>query len=162
MYKNRSKGLALLNTSSRSGFTLIELLVVLAIISILSALVFSNFSTVRSKGDDTAIKFNLSTIRTHAALYYGDAGNNTYGNAQNGCTANTGTLWADTTIARSVTATEITNGPGIVVCNSTSQAYAVSSGLRGGIGTNMFWCVDSNGNAGAHPSALGSGVTACP
>ena len=163
MYKNRSKGLALLNTSSRSGFTLIELLVVIAIIGILSSVVLVSLNSARSKGNDAATKSNLSAILTQSEIYYGGAGNNTYGNAQNGCTANTGTLWSDITIARSVTATEITNGPGIVVCNSTPQAYAVSSALQVNIGanTNTFWCVDSTGNAKAHQSPLGNGVT-CP
>ncbi len=162
MYKNRSQGLASLKTSSRSGFTLIVLLVVIAIIGILSAVVLASLNAARSKGNDAAIQSNLSAIRTQAEIYYGSTGNNTYGTPQSACTANAGTLWADTTIARSVTATDVTNGAGNVVCNSTTQAYAVSSALLAGIGTNMFWCVDSTGNAKAHPSALGSGITACP
>ncbi len=151
MYKNRSQ-----------GFTLIELLVVIAIIGILSAVVLASLNTARTRGNDAAVQSNLAAIRTQAEIYYGSTGNNTYGTAQNACTATAGTMWVDATIARSVTATEVANGAGAVVCNSTATAYAVSSALLSGIGTNMFWCVDSTGNAKAHAAALGSGVVVCP
>lgn len=155
MHKNRSK-------DNLSGFTLIELLVVIAIIGILSAVVLASLNTARLRGNDAAIQANLSTIRTQAEIFHGGAGNNTYGTPQNGCAATAGTLWAEPTIARSVAATDVTNGAGAVVCNSTALGYAVSSALLAGVGGNMFWCVDSTGNSRSHPAALGAGAIVCP
>lgn len=142
MYKNRSK-----------GFTLIELLVVIAIIGILSAVVLASLNTARSKGNDAAIQSDLSTIQTQAEIFYGGTGANTYN-------AGTG-VCAEATVAKAIAGAEAANGAGAVVCNAAAQAYAVSSALLAGIGGNMFWCVDSTGNAKSHASALGS-ATVCP
>ncbi len=168
MYKNRSKGLILSSpavslSNPSKGFTLIELLVVIAIIGILSAVVLASLNTARSRGNDAAIQSNLATIRTQAELYYGGAGNNSYaadGNAGNTCAVD---VFSDSVIAKSITATEITNGAGTgVICGSTPTAYAVSSALVAGVGGNMFWCVDSAGNARSHASAMTAGATVCP
>ena len=59
------------------GFTLIELLVVIAIIGILSSVVLASLNTARDKGNDAAVKTNLTTVRTQAELYYDD-NSNTY------------------------------------------------------------------------------------
>lgn len=154
MYKNRSQ-----------GFTLIELLVVIAIIGILSAVVLASLNTARTRGNDAAIQSNLAAVRTQAEIYYGSTGGNTYGVAQTtagSCAAQANTIWADSTIVRSIAATEVTNGAGTVVCNSSPTAYAVSSALLSGIGGNMFWCIDSTGNATAQAAALAAGDTQCP
>lgn len=55
---------------TKKGFTLIELLVVIAIIGILSSVVLISLQGARSKGEDTAIRNNLSTVRVQAELYY--------------------------------------------------------------------------------------------
>jgi prepilin-type N-terminal cleavage/methylation domain-containing protein len=70
------------NTRDERGFTLIELLVVIAIIGILSAVVLASLSTARSKGQDAAVKSNLSTIQTQAEIYFSTTGNGSYGAAQ--------------------------------------------------------------------------------
>ncbi len=145
MYNNRSR-----------GFTLIELLVVIAIIGILSAVVLASLNTARTKGNDAAIQSNLSTVHVQAELYYGTG--NTYGAAGSSCAA---AVFSDPTIVNAIAAAEVANGSGNVVCNNTTSAYAISSALQAGVGGEMFWCVDSTGNATSHASALGN-ATVCP
>lgn len=64
-----------MNTSTKKGFTLIELLVVIAIIGLLSAVVLASLSTARRKGQDSAIKEQLTSFRSQAALYYSNTPN---------------------------------------------------------------------------------------
>lgn len=56
----------------RAGFTLVEILVVLAIIAILSALLFPVFNRARERGRQTNCASNLSQLYTAIRLYYDD------------------------------------------------------------------------------------------
>jgi general secretion pathway protein G len=56
------------------GFTLIELLVVISIISLLSALLLSNFVGVRQRGRDGQRKSDLRQIQSALELYRADNG----------------------------------------------------------------------------------------
>jgi prepilin-type N-terminal cleavage/methylation domain-containing protein/prepilin-type processing-associated H-X9-DG protein len=56
----------------KSGFTLIELLVVIAIISVLAAILFPVYATVRENARKTACLSNLRQIGTAARLYVQD------------------------------------------------------------------------------------------
>ena len=58
----------------RAAFTLIEILVVIAIISILSALLFSVFSRVREKGRATQCQSNLRQLALAVQQYSADNG----------------------------------------------------------------------------------------
>ena len=57
----------------RRGFTLIELLVVIAIISVLAAVLFPVFLSVRAKGREAACVSNLHQLGLAAALYSQDS-----------------------------------------------------------------------------------------
>jgi len=59
------------------GFTLIELLVVVAIIGLLATVTLGYLSSARKKGNDTAVKTNLATVRTATDIYYVN-NNNSY------------------------------------------------------------------------------------
>ncbi len=149
--------------TSQRGFTLIELLVVIAIIGILSAVVLASLNTARDKGSDAAVQADLAAIRTQAALYFSD-NNNTYGAAvaNNSCAATAGTLFAEPTIAKAISGADTANGPTVLVtCNSSATEYAVQAGLLAGIGGNMYWCVDSTGNAKSESAAMDANATAC-
>jgi len=67
------------------GFTLIELLIVVAIISLLSSVVFVSLSSARAKGRDAQRKENLKQIQLALELYYDSNGE--YPPATAGCFA---------------------------------------------------------------------------
>ncbi len=131
------------------GFTLIELLVVIAIIGILSAVVLASLNTARTKGNDVAVKANLGTVSTQAALYLAD-NNNTYGTfAVAACPAAGGaTLFGNTTVASAISAALTNAGEGgtaTCVSNGTGYAVSVSRPAEVASTTSAFWCVDSIG-----------------
>lgn len=145
----------------KRGFTLIELLVVIAIIGILSAVVLASLNTARQKGNDAAIKADLGSVRTQAALYYDDH-NGTYnsGAAAVGpdCTSSASEdLLDDSRIAQQIAAAETANGTtSVVVCNIADDgtAYAVSSPLV--TDPLSYYCVDSVGAGMVTATALGT------
>lgn len=148
-----------MHKNSSQGFTLIELLVVIAIIGVLSAVVLASLNTARTKGNDAAIQSDLSTVKTEAEIYYGGAGNNTYGTAGAACDAVGSLFTADVVIAKAIAGADSANGGGGVVCNNTTSAYAVSAVLSSD--DTRSWCVDSAGNASKSTTPLGTN-TVCP
>ncbi len=169
------------------GFTLIELLVVIAIIGILSAVVLAALNTARSKGNDAAIKSDLDTIRTQAALYY-DSNSNAYstgaftGNstapASTNCLAATSptSLFSDTNVVAAITGANNAITTGNALCQiANGTAAAPGTTITAGApatqwtvwaplstaGANQGWCVDSNGTSklGVKPV---TGVISCP
>src|SRR5687768_16597634 len=56
--------------NSQQGFTLIEVMVVIAIVSILSSVVFTNINSSRSKGRDAKRVAEITQIRYSLDLFY--------------------------------------------------------------------------------------------
>ena len=132
-------------TNKSKGFTIIELLVVVAIIAVLASIVLVNVTQYIAKGKDAAIKGNLATILTNAAVFYDVQPSSTYVGFTTGgaCATGDGTF----TSARSA----IVSAGGTVTCpNSTAAAFCVRSTLNAG----GSFCVDSTGYKGA-PTLVG-------
>lgn len=118
------------------GFTLIELLVVVAIIGVLSSVVLASLSSARSKGNDSAIKANLSNIRAQAEILRDDNGDYHEVCGTSGATQ-------DSTVAAAIAEANTRNGSGSVTCNSAASGWAVASDLDG----DGAFCVDADGAA---------------
>jgi type IV pilus assembly protein PilA len=80
--KNKKNNLNLIKNkmNKQKGFTIIELIVVIAIIAVLAGIVLVNVTSYINKGKDAAIKGNLATIMTNAAVYF-DANPGAFGAA---------------------------------------------------------------------------------
>ena len=158
--------------SRRRGFTLIELLVVIAIIGVLSAVVLASLNTARSKGDDAAIKSDLSTIQVQSELYY-DGHGSSYGSAfvaaaiaSEPYAANGTNLFsADKTINSALnSAISLSGQNGVIAVGPGGQSWAVGVNLKSD--SSQVWCVDYTGGSAIEPNSLniggGTNVAKCP
>jgi len=150
MYKNRSQ-----------GFTLIELLVVIAIIGVLSAVVLASLNTARTKGNDAAVKSNLSSAQTQSAIYYDEKTNYGTNVAALSPSAANCTLSGffgspqDPNVKAAIAAADVAAGgtSGTIsktVCATTaggsSQAWVIATQLYN-TANGAYFCVDSTGVA---------------
>ncbi len=139
----------------KSGFTLIELLVVIAIIGILASVVMGAVTTGRARAANTAVKANLSNLRTQAAIVAGSVSPNSYANV---CT--------DTSFVAGLTSAGTAGGTP-AVCFDAANSWVVGATLNILEGTDTtHWCADSAGKSEgitlAQYSAITSATTLCP
>ena len=156
--------------SAMRGFTLIELLVVIAIIGILSAVVLASLNTARQKGSDAAVKSNIGTIRTQAALDYGSNGNS-YGTAAGTASPAAQSGPPGTVVPvfpNSTNAGDSTVGNSLVqlYTNAASHTMSYASNgtdyfVLGKLSTGKYWCADSNDYTGTITTVPTAGVFKC-
>ncbi len=142
----------------KKGFTLIELLVVVAIIGILASVVIGFLVSARNKGNDTAVKSNLATVRTASELYYLNNNNSyfvftgfntTFAVQQCPQIANFGSypglaLFSDpsTSGALKIALSKGNQAAGYeAYCYNNANVWAVAIGLNEN--TSKTWCVDN-------------------
>ena len=161
-------------TQKNSAFTLVELLVVIAIIGVLSGVVIASLGLARQKASNTAIKANLSSLRSSAEIVLANSGN-TYGTQ--GFTLGTCPIVLDTTVFGTqqiidgiASALRASGTGGTATCVSTPSAppvttWAVSVKLKtpetiNGV-TSNYWCVDYLANAKGEVSDLVGADASC-
>ena len=146
--------------SLTAGFTLIELLVVIAIIGILASVVLASLNTARAKGNDAAIKSNLTGTRAAMEVFY-DTGN-TYAA---GCAdANVLAQINAAKAAAGISNATLVNSVGAsltATCNAGATGYLIEVPLK--TITTSFFCVDGTGNAkiNAASGSTAAGDYAC-
>lgn len=135
------------------------------LVSALDKNISYSLDSARTKGNDAAIKSNLSTIQVQAELFYGGTGGNSYGSqtwrtgAASSCT---GGMYKDAAAAKALAAADTANGEGKgVACYANGSSYLVGAELA----SSGWWCVDSMGTSraefGSFPAKVPSG-SLCP
>mgnify|MGYP001598128941 CR=1 FL=1 len=132
--------------NKNKGFTIIELIVVIAIIAVLAAIVLVNVTQYIAKSRDAAIKGNMSTIATNAAVWFDNQSPTTYVGFTSATTY--------TQPAAAVTSAGGTLG----TPRESASAFCVSATLN----DTTTWCVDSTGYKGTlGASGCDADTTAC-
>lgn len=159
------------------GFSLMELLVVIAIIGVLSSVILASLGSARQRGNDAAIKTNLSTLQVQAEVYSYNVGSNTYGSAvlSGRCDVGSSMFGADATIKSALSAISSTESCASVaacsgglgkamnctvhnVASPLDVSYAVFAKLSSG----AYWCIDSTGANRQVAAPTDINTNACP
>ncbi|MFA6000008.1 MAG: type II secretion system protein [Candidatus Paceibacterota bacterium] len=137
----------------KKGFTLIELLVVVAIVGILASVTLGYLSSAKKKGNDTAVKTNLATVRSAAEIFYVN-NNNSYYPSAGGSTINSAcpvsyapfglNMFAQDKIINNALSVAIAKGSSNW-CYADGNTWAVAVGLN--VDSTKSWCVDSGPSA---------------
>jgi prepilin-type N-terminal cleavage/methylation domain-containing protein len=138
------------------GFTIIELIVVIAIIAVLAAIVLVNVTQYITKGKNSAIEGNLTSLLTNAAAYY-DA-TSTFNGFQNNTTTGCGISTATGPIY-----TAIKNASSLLTCSVSTDGASwcgcAPLNVTTGVPASTVFCVDSSG---VKKTTTPSCATACP
>ena len=118
---------------NKRGFTIIELVVVIAIIAVLAALILSNVAQYNKKGKDSALKGQISQIRSAGTDFFSSKG--TYANM---CDPGTGCARIEANIIK-------LGGFQGDNANVTNSTYCLDFKLSDGV---TLWCVDNKGYVG--------------
>jgi len=142
---------------TRKAFTLIELLIVIAIIGILSSVIYINLNSAKKKSEDAKIKSDVASLATALEVVRADRNLNDIGwttivKDDTTNTENNINRWRDdgsTTIGLSATGKPlIANLPvnpvqgGNFGIRVISNGYAIIANLNG---SQVYWC-NNNGN----------------
>ena len=150
---------------TNKGFTLIELLVVIAIIGLLAAIVLASLGSARTQGQDTAVKAQLTTLRTGMENYRSD--NGTYSGACESDNILSAITNANTSAGKGgmlQTATDTIGSWDAARCEVSSDAsgWAAEAPLNASVeGSPSMWCVDSTGAAKQETSILDATQIVC-
>lgn len=155
------------------GFTLIELLVAVAIIGILSAIVFLSFSSARDKTADSVIMQDLKAVQTQAELFFQKNKSYTLSGDISGVTCPGAVQYYgnllfknDSKISEAIThamsRVKIPNSAYSSFCGASPTSWVAAirlktSPLTDGSGDHI-WCVDSAGNSKQISGPLGYGT----
>ena len=115
---------------NKKGFTIIELIVVIAIIAVLATIVMINVTQYIAKGKDAAIKGNMSSIATSAAVFYNEQNPNTYTDMEE-----------NPTITAANTQINTSSGTPNYL-NAADQTWCACANL---VAVDNYYCVDSTG-----------------
>lgn len=139
-----------MKTNLSKGFTIIELLVVVAIIAVLAAIVLVNVTGYINQSKNAAIKGNMATIATNAAVFYDTSANGYSGfSATEQYTAPAGAA------ATANGGTALTFG-----LNTTGNvSYCACSVLRTTNTESGTYCIDSSGYKGVSATACATRCT---
>jgi prepilin-type N-terminal cleavage/methylation domain-containing protein len=128
---------------NQKAFTIIELIVVIVIIAVLAGIILANVTQYNTKGKDTAIKGQISQIRTAAADFFYT--NGTFiGMCGSGTACNNARF-------------NIVNLGGSVGSNQqfSPSAYCMDFILNSG----ASWCVDNTGYTGPTDNCTSSHIS---
>jgi prepilin-type N-terminal cleavage/methylation domain-containing protein len=138
---------------NKKGFTIIELIVVIAIIAVLAGIVLVNVTGYINKGKDSAIKGNLSSLMTDAAVVMDTY--SSFNNSAANSVCGAGGPW--TAIGAAINAAGGTSA----TCLNNTTNWCASSVMKNN-GSNSF-CVDSSGKKGEGITASYTcAANACP
>lgn len=131
------------------GFTIVELLVVIAIIGILATVILGSLNDAREGGVGAKIKSELVSLVKRANIEESSLFTYDMVCGSNGITQSTEIAYIEAAIERF--------SPEAIVCNSSTEAYAVSAALS----ATEYWCVDNQGASRAISAPLTTEL-ACP